>query len=65
MPVKYIAEVKNVREICLVGSADFEFWRNHLAPLRLAPANFAGHARVWLSAVKLPWMGIAFEEQPR
>jgi hypothetical protein len=62
MPVKYIAEVKNVREICLVGSADFEFWRTHLGPLGLTPTNFAGHARVLVSVVKLKWMGIAFEE---
>ena len=62
MPVKYVAEIKNVREICLVGSADLEFWKTHLSPLRLAPINFAGHARVLVSCVKLKWMGIAFEE---
>ena len=62
MPVKYVAQIKNVREICLVGSADFEFWKTRLAPLRLSPTNFAGSARVFISAVKLKWMGIAFEE---
>jgi hypothetical protein len=62
MPIKYIAEIKNVREICLVGSADLEFWKTHLAQLQLSPTNFAGHARVWVSVVKLKWMGIAFEE---
>jgi hypothetical protein len=62
MAVKYIAEIKNVREICLVGAADFEFWKTHLARLRLSPANFAGSAHVFISAVKLQWMGIAFEE---
>jgi hypothetical protein len=62
MPVKYVAEIKNVREICLVGSADFEFWKTHLGPSRLAPTNFAGHAHVLVSAVKLKWMGIRFEE---
>jgi hypothetical protein len=62
MPVKYIAEVNNVREICLVGSADLEYWKAHLAQLQLLPINFAGHARVLVSVVKLKWMGIAFEE---
>jgi hypothetical protein len=62
MPVKYVAEIKNIREICLVGSADFQFWKTHLGQLRLSPTNFAGHARVLISAVKLKWMGIAFEE---
>lgn len=62
MPVKYISEVKNVREICLVGSAKLEFWKTHLGPLRLAPTNVDGTARVFISAVKLKWMGIAFEE---
>jgi hypothetical protein len=62
MPVKYIAEIKNVREMCLVGSADLEFWKTHLGPSRLAPTNFAGHAHVLVSAVKLKWMGFGFEE---
>jgi hypothetical protein len=62
MPIKYIAEIKNVREICLIGSADLAFWASHLAHLRLTPTSFAGHARVLVSVVKLKWMGIAFEE---
>lgn len=62
MPVKYIAEIKNVREICLVGSADLEFWKTHLGSLRLSSTNFAGRARIFISAVKLKWMGIAFQE---
>ena len=62
MPVKYVAEIKNVREICLVGSADFEFWKTHLGPSQLTPTNFAGHAHVLVSTVKLKWMGIRFEE---
>jgi hypothetical protein len=62
MAVKYVAEIKDVREICLIGSADLEFWKTHLSQLQLSPTNFAGHARVLISAVKLKWMGIAFEE---
>lgn len=62
MPVKYVAEIQNVREICLVGSTDLDFWRTHLGPSRLTPTNFAGHAHVLVSAVKLKWMGIRFEE---
>jgi hypothetical protein len=62
MPVKYVAEIKNVREICLIGSADLEFWKVHLGQMRLSPTNFAGHARIYISAMKLKWMGIAFEE---
>lgn len=62
MAVKYVAEIKNVREICLVGSADFEFWAAHLGKMRLSPTNFGGAARVFISAVKLKWMGIGFEE---
>jgi hypothetical protein len=62
MPVKYCAEIKNVREICLIGSADFEFWKTHLGRLQIAPTNVAGRARVLISVVKIKWMGIAFEE---
>lgn len=62
MAVKYVAEIKNVREVCLVGSADFEFWATHLGKMRLSPTSFGGAARVFISVVKLKWMGIAFEE---
>jgi hypothetical protein len=62
MHLKYVAEIKDVREICLVGCADLEFWKTHLGPLQLVPTNFAGHARVLVSVVKLKWMSIAFQE---
>jgi hypothetical protein len=62
MSVKYVAEIKNVREISLIGSADFEFWAAQLGELRLSPTNFVGYARVLISVVKLKWMGIDFEE---
>jgi hypothetical protein len=62
MAVKYVAEINNVREICLVGSADLEFWKTHLGRLRLSPTDFTGQARIFISAVTLKWMGIAFAE---
>jgi hypothetical protein len=62
MAVKVVAEIKDVQEICLIGSADLDFWKTHLRQLQLSPTNFAGHARVFISAVKLKWMGIAFKE---
>jgi hypothetical protein len=60
--MKYIAEIHNVREVCLVGSADIEFWKEYLARDELTPANIAGQAQLWLSAVQLKWLGITFRE---
>jgi hypothetical protein len=59
---KYTATVKNVRELCLVGTADCAFWQAYLAPQELSPTNFNGHARIVISAAKLKWMGITFNE---
>jgi hypothetical protein len=60
--VKYIAEIHNAREICLVGAADLQFWQARLAADELSPANMGGQAELWLTAVQLKWLGITFQE---
>ena len=59
---KYLTEIQNVREVTLVGSADLEFWQNHLAKERLFPYNNDGQAELLINAVELQWMGINFRE---
>jgi hypothetical protein len=60
--MKYIAEIHNAREVCLVGAADLTFWQARLAPDELSPANIGGQAELWLTAVQLKWLGITFQE---
>jgi hypothetical protein len=60
--LKYIATIRNVREVCLVGRADLGFWTDRLAPGGASPANIDDRAELWLSAVQLKWLGIAFQE---
>ena len=40
--VRYVAEVAGVREVSLLGVADLAYWRDRLAPGRLAPAEHEG-----------------------
>jgi hypothetical protein len=60
--LKYIATIQNVRELCLVGRADLDFWSDRLAPEGVSPANIDESAELWLSAVDLKWLGIKFHE---
>ena len=62
LPVKYIATIHDVRELCLVGHADLHFWSDRLASEGSSPADINGHAELWLSAVELKWMGTRFRE---
>jgi hypothetical protein len=61
-PLKYVATIHNVRELCLVGRADLDFWSDRLTPEGITPASFDGRAELWLSAVALKWLGIYFQE---
>lgn len=60
--VRYIATIRNVREITLVGSADLAFWRERLQPAQLVPEALAGRAQLWIGATQLIWLGIRFRE---
>ncbi len=60
--MKYVAEIHNAREVCLVGAADLRFWQARLAFNELSPANIGGQAELWLTAVQLKWLGVTFRE---
>ena len=60
--MKYIAEIQNAHEVCLVGAADLDFWRSHLADARLSPANISDQAQLILTVVELKWLGVQFRE---
>ena len=60
--MKYIAEIQNAHEVCLLGTADLDFWKSHLAAAALSPTNINGYAQLILTAVELKWLGVQFRE---
>ena len=61
-PVKFVATVYPVREVSLLGSADFAFWADRLAADHLVPMAIEGEARVMICASDAKYMGIRFRE---
>jgi|CXWL01.1.fsa_nt_gi hypothetical protein len=62
MPVKYIAELKHVREVSLLGTADLAFWTDQLGKEGLSPTSSDGQALLLISAVDSQFKGIRFRE---
>jgi hypothetical protein len=54
--VKFIADVKNVKEVILVGEANLAYWQEHLKAAGLFPYNVGGKAEIQISATDLRWM---------
>jgi hypothetical protein len=59
---KYAAVCHPVRDVNLRGSADLAYWREHLEPLHLAPADVNGKAQIIIIAASMKYMGIEFSE---
>lgn len=60
LPLKYIAELQAVRELGLVGSADPQWWCEHLEPEGLEPVLEEEAAQVVLTGLTSSYWGIAF-----
>lgn len=60
--VKYIAQLKGVRELALFGAADLTWWRDHLASEELEPVEVDGEAQVVVTGLDTKWMGIPFRD---
>lgn len=60
--VRYIAEPKHVREVSLLGTADFAFWEDRLKLENLVPAQRNGRAQIWILASALKFMRIPSTE---
>lgn len=60
--IRYVAELSNVREVSLVGSANLSFWTDRLHPDGLEPIDRNGQAQLLLSAVDSRFMGVRFRE---
>lgn len=60
--IRYTAQIPNVREVAIYGTADRDCWQTWLQPLGLQPATTSGDAHVIISATALVWQGLRFRE---
>lgn len=60
--VQIAADISEVLDLTLQGSADPEFWTSHLAPEGLKPLLSKGKARIQLSAIAARFKGMRFCE---
>lgn len=60
--IRYTAEIANVREVTLHGTADLGFWRPLLQPHGLLPDATGGAAHLVISATALVWKSLSFRE---
>jgi len=61
-PVKYVAALKHVREVSLVGAADFRFWKQRLEKEELEPQETEGKAQILIVGAEAKFRGIRFRE---
>ena len=60
--IKYAADLDNVKEVTLHGTADLSFWETVLHKEALFPYHEAGKAVLLLSAIEAKWRGFRFKE---
>jgi hypothetical protein len=61
-PVKWVADLSQVREVSLLGTADLDFWKDRLLKEDLAPAENNGKAQLLIVAADMRFMGVRFQE---
>jgi len=61
-PVKYIAQLKGVRELALHGAADLAWWGERLAGEGLAPVAADGAAQVVVTGLDARWLAWPFRD---
>ncbi len=60
--IQYAADLYNVKEVTLHGTADLSFWEAVLRKENLLPYQEAGRAVLLLSAIDAKWRGFKFRE---
>ncbi len=60
--IKYAADLDNVREVTLHGTADLSFWKEVLRQEGFFPYQEADRAILSLSAIDAKWRGFKFRE---
>src|SRR5262245_47766392 len=61
-PPRYIAQLRDVREVALLGTANLQWWTDKLRSEDLSPAAEAGRAVVLISGIASRYMGLSFRE---
>jgi hypothetical protein len=59
---KFVAVVKNVKEVRLIGNANLDFWNMYLANKLYQTFDNQGFAEITISATELFWKGFRFNE---
>lgn len=60
--VKWAAEISQVREVSLLGSADLDFWTKRLAKQDLQPLAKHGRAQLLVITADMKFLGVRFRE---
>lgn len=60
--IKYAADLDNVREVTLYGTADLSFWKEALRKEGFFPYHERDKAMLLLSAIDAKWRGFKFRE---
>ncbi|HUE72205.1 MAG TPA: hypothetical protein VMP01_15080 [Pirellulaceae bacterium] len=61
-PLQYVAEISQVREVSLIGTADLAFWTERLQREKLFPTAVDGQAQILISGTSANFKGIPFQE---
>ncbi len=60
--IRFAAELKHVREVTLMGSARFDYWRRRLDPEGLYPTQQNGRAQLLIISADARFHGVRFRE---
>jgi hypothetical protein len=60
--IKYVADLIDVREVALLGTADLAFWKDLLRKETLFPVERDGRAQLLIIAAELKYLGVRFRE---
>jgi hypothetical protein len=60
--IKIVADISNVNEVSLLGTADLAYWTDRLRPAALEPTPLQGRAQILVIAAQLKFMGLHFNE---
>lgn len=61
-PLQFVAEISQVREVSLIGTADLPFWKGPLEREKLFPAEVDGEAQILICGTSAKFKGIPFQE---
>jgi hypothetical protein len=59
---KFVAEVRDVRELRLIGNANLDFWNEYLTGKSFQAFAERDYAQITIAATKLVWKGFQFNE---